>query len=129
MCGHRYPCFELVMTSVLDSKARVNPSHACFLTCMQEIPRIHLWYNTCSPLDGQLGSRGLFGPRYCTCVKVPISLFQMQNHILFYIDCFQNLGRINDKFQLFPSESCNLEVSNLLGRRQVPYFLKTPAGK
>ena len=33
-----------------------NPSLICFLTCVQWIPQINLWCNTCWPLDGQHGS-------------------------------------------------------------------------
>ena len=29
---------------------------ACFITCMQQNPQIHLWCDTCWPLDGQHGS-------------------------------------------------------------------------
>ena len=37
-------------------KARVDPSLACFVTCMQWIPEIHLWCNTCWLYGGQHGS-------------------------------------------------------------------------
>ena len=30
---------------------------ACMLSCLRAIPQIHLWCNTCQPLDGQHGSR------------------------------------------------------------------------
>ena len=30
---------------------------ACMLSCLRAIPQIHLWCNTCRPLDGQHGSR------------------------------------------------------------------------
>ena len=30
---------------------------ACMLSCLRTIPQIHLWCNTCRPLDGQHGSR------------------------------------------------------------------------
>ena len=55
--GHWYPCFGLLVTSPLGFKARVDPSHACFVTCVQWIPEIHLWCNTCWPLGGQHGSQ------------------------------------------------------------------------
>ena len=42
---------ELV-TSVLGFKARVDPLVACFLTCVQWIPQIHLWCDTYRPLGG-----------------------------------------------------------------------------
>ena len=62
--GHWYPCFVLLVTSalggftdtpVLDfwwhlpwvSKPGWIPSLACFLTCAQQIPQIHLWCDTC----------------------------------------------------------------------------------
>ena len=41
---HCYPCFGLL---VLDFKARVDLSLACFVTCMQWIIQIHLWCNAC----------------------------------------------------------------------------------
>ena len=55
--GHWYPCFGLLVTSPLGFKARVDPLLACFLTCAQRIPEIHLWCDTCWPLGGQHGSR------------------------------------------------------------------------
>ena len=30
---------------------------ACMLSCLRAIPQIHLWCDTCRPLDGQHGSR------------------------------------------------------------------------
>ena len=38
-------------------KARVDPSFACSVACMQWIPEIHLWCNTCWCLGGQHGSQ------------------------------------------------------------------------
>ena len=52
--------FGLMMTSALGFKARVEPLFACFLACMQLIPQIHLWCDTCRPLDGQYCSRSRF---------------------------------------------------------------------
>ena len=37
-------------------KARVDLSFAFFVTCMQWIPQIHLWCDTCWPLGSQHGS-------------------------------------------------------------------------
>ena len=45
--GHWYTCVGLLMTSVLCVKARVDPSLACIVTCMQWILQVHLWCNTC----------------------------------------------------------------------------------
>ena len=55
--GSLIPCFGLLVTSTLSFKARVDTSLPCFLACMQWIPQIHLWCNTCQPLDGQCDSR------------------------------------------------------------------------
>ena len=44
------------MTSALDLKTRVEPSLTCILACVQWIPQIHLWCDTCRPLGGQHGS-------------------------------------------------------------------------
>ena len=30
---------------------------ACMLSCLRAIPQVHLWCNTCRPLDSQHGSR------------------------------------------------------------------------
>ena len=43
--------------SLLSFKARVDPSLACFLACVQWIPEIHLWCDTCWPLGSQHGSQ------------------------------------------------------------------------
>ena len=43
--------------SPLGFKARVDPSLVCFIACMQWIPDIHLWCDTCWPLGGQHGSQ------------------------------------------------------------------------
>ena len=47
----------LLMTSALGFKATVEPLFLSLLTCMQWIPQIHLWCDTCYPLDGQHGGR------------------------------------------------------------------------
>ena len=33
---------------------------ACMLSCLRAIPQIHLWCDTCQPLDGQHGSRATY---------------------------------------------------------------------
>ena len=48
MWSYRYPCFELLVTSALGFKARVDHMLACFITSAQWIPQIHLW---CDPTD------------------------------------------------------------------------------
>ena len=55
--GQWYPCFGLLVMTALGFKARVDPWLACFVACMQWISQIHLWCNTCWPLDGQHGSQ------------------------------------------------------------------------
>ena len=42
--GHWYPCFELLVMSVLCFKVRVDPF--CMLSCLCD-PQIHLWSDTC----------------------------------------------------------------------------------
>ena len=37
----------VLVTSTLGFKARVVPLLVCFVTCMQWIPQIHLWCDTC----------------------------------------------------------------------------------
>ena len=54
--GHWYPCFVLLVSSGLGFKARVCPLLACFVTCMQQYPQIHLWCDTCQSLGSQHGS-------------------------------------------------------------------------
>ena len=49
--GYWYPCFGLPLTSVLKFKARVDPSLAWFVTCMQWTPQIKLGCDTCWPLE------------------------------------------------------------------------------
>ena len=53
---HWYPCFGLLVMSVLGFKARVDPLLVCFLTWMPWILQIHLWCNTCRRLGSQDGS-------------------------------------------------------------------------
>ena len=48
-CTYGYVC--------LVSKPGWIPLLVCFIACMQGIPQIHLWCDTCWPLDGQHGSR------------------------------------------------------------------------
>ena len=38
----------------------------CFVTCVKWISKIHLWCDTCWPLDGQHGDRALYDSRTCT---------------------------------------------------------------
>ena len=51
----RWASVPLFRTSNVCSgfKVKVDPSLACFLACVQCIPHIYLWCNTCCPLDGQ----------------------------------------------------------------------------
>ena len=58
--GHWYPYFGLLETSPLGFKARMDPSLACFVACMQWFPEIHLWCDTRWPLGGQRGSQSRF---------------------------------------------------------------------
>ena len=51
--GHWYPCFGLLVMSALGFKVMVDL--ACILSCLHATPQIHLWCNTCRPLDGQYG--------------------------------------------------------------------------
>ena len=36
----------------------------CMLSCLRAIPQIHLWCDTCQPLDGQHGSRATLTRKY-----------------------------------------------------------------
>ena len=49
--GYWYPCFGLLVTSDLCLKARVDPSLAWFVTCLQWTPQINLRCDTCWPLE------------------------------------------------------------------------------
>ena len=49
--GHWYSYFVLMVTSTLGFKVRLDPLLTCFLACVQRIPQIHLWRDTCWPLD------------------------------------------------------------------------------
>ena len=55
--GHWYPCFGLLVISAPYFKTRVDPSLTCFVACVQWIPRIYLWCDTCWPLGSQHGSQ------------------------------------------------------------------------
>ena len=55
--SHWCPCFRFLVMSALGFKARMDPLLVCFLTCAQWIPQIHLWCDTCWPLDSQYGSQ------------------------------------------------------------------------
>ena len=56
MWENRYLCFGLLVPSALDFKARVDPLLVCFITCVQWIPQIQLWCDTCWSLGGRHGS-------------------------------------------------------------------------
>ena len=49
--GNWYPCFWLLVISVLGFKARMDQSLECFFAYVPQIPQIHLWCYTCQPLD------------------------------------------------------------------------------
>ena len=66
--GQWCPCFKLLVMSAIGFKARVDPSLTGFLSWMQRILQIHLWCDTCWPLDGQHGSGTFLDP--LTCVHV-----------------------------------------------------------
>ena len=51
---------NLLVTYGLGFKVRVDPSLVCFVTCAQWSPEIHLWCDTCEPLDGQHCSQAFF---------------------------------------------------------------------
>ena len=76
--GHWYPCFGLLVTSPLGFKARVDPLLVCFLACVQWIPEIHLWCDTCWPLGGQHGSQ-LHSLHACSRGRMPGKGFNVQN--------------------------------------------------
>ena len=48
--GHWYPCFGLLVTSVLGFEVRMNPLFLCSITCIKRVIQIHLWYKTSWPL-------------------------------------------------------------------------------
>ena len=52
-----YSCFGLLVTSILSFKP-------CFITCVQWIPQIQLWGDTCWTLEGQHGSWAIFWSTY-----------------------------------------------------------------
>ena len=55
--GHWCPRFGFLVMSAMGFKARVDASLMCFLTYVQWIPQIHLWWDTCWPLCSQHGSQ------------------------------------------------------------------------
>ena len=54
--GHWYPVLDFWWYLLWDSKPGWIPSAARFLTCIKGF-QIHFWWDTCSPLDSQHGSR------------------------------------------------------------------------
>ena len=60
--GHWYPCFGLLVTSVLGFKARASSFINTWWKCM--LPEIYLWCNTWRPLGSQHGSRSIVIPTY-----------------------------------------------------------------
>ena len=70
--GHWHPCFGLLVISALHFKARVDPLLVCFLTCVQQIPQIHLWCNTYWLYTGQHVSQD-FSIHILTDVSTSIS--------------------------------------------------------
>ena len=60
--------FGLLVMCVCVSKPGWIPSLACFVACMQPIPKIHLWCNTCWPLGGQHGSRDISSTYLRVCL-------------------------------------------------------------
>ena len=55
LLGHWYPCSGLLVMSPLGFKARLE-SLASMLACVQWIPQIHFWCNTCWLLGSQHGN-------------------------------------------------------------------------
>ena len=72
--GHWYPYFGLLVTSTLGFKARVVLSLAWLIACMQWIPQIHLWCNTCWIFDGQHGSQAILSTNLHTCTQALVEL-------------------------------------------------------
>ena len=64
------PVFGLLVMSPLGFKVRVDPSLACFITCMQQVPQIHFWCDTCWPLDevAEEGCQDSIGRLICLSV-------------------------------------------------------------
>ena len=86
-----------------------DPLLACFISCVQWIPQIHLWYNTCWPLDSQHGSQtflihvlGHFLQAYLCLLKYDpnfsitlyFSMIQMLVHLSSF-KCFVNFSLHN----------------------------------
>ena len=61
--GHWYPCFGLLVYPGFQSQGGSQLEY--FITCMQWIPQIHLWCDTCWPLGDQRGGRAVFDPHIC----------------------------------------------------------------
>ena len=72
--SHWYPWFGLLVMSALDFKAKVDPL-TCFITCKQWNPQIHLWCDTCWPLDGQHGGQTIL-------IHVPVPCRNFSNFCL-----------------------------------------------
>ena len=64
-------------------KARVSASLKCYFACVQWNPQIHLWCNTCWPLDDQRSSGAIFGRRTFTHIYAGIE--HREEVILIYI--------------------------------------------
>ena len=59
--GHWYLCFWLLVTSPLGFKARLDSLICSWWRCTWCMsPEIHLWCDTCQPLDTQHGGQSLF---------------------------------------------------------------------
>ena len=63
-----YKCFlktileDIMRPFLVPLIPRGDPFHACFVTCMQWIPQIRLWWYDCRPLDSHHGNREFFEP-------------------------------------------------------------------
>ena len=67
--GYWYPCFELLVTFHLGFKVRVGSLIRIWQRCMWcMFIEIHLWCDTCWPLDGQHGGQSL--PHMCILEEV-----------------------------------------------------------
>ena len=60
--------------SPLGFKARVDPSLACFVACMQWIPEIHLWCDTCWLYRGQHGSQAFSSTYLQVCLQALVEV-------------------------------------------------------
>ena len=72
--GHWYLYFGLLAMSPLGFKARVDPSLVCFVACMQWIPDIHLWCDTCWLYRGQHGSWAFSIHKLQTCLQALVEV-------------------------------------------------------